>query len=377
MSRRIRARISPAERERRRQLYLDRIRGNTNEFLDRFEQTLNELSNEGLDIYIPKAINKINNLISKARTALDSDLESAKSISFQVGQEISQVRFLAQSAKEKIEYEEEQKRRQLIKLKDKLDSDIEKYLNDIYNGIDDPIIKDFSFDGYLSIKKDLSKVHKNLSDFASTKKEIKSQMSEVIKDATQKAGEWKKRNKEKNKEESNKELVEIYSEQIRSSQKAKSDKVNSVLKKLKSLNTQQNSEQIAEELQKSLEKTNEEVIDESIRKEAVIGIIKSLKIAGFIVEKPKITNDGYVKVLARKPSGNSALCKIDLKGKFEYKFDSYKGMSCLNDIDSFETDLEDIYGFKISEKRVLWENPDRIKKGSRDNPTGGQSRGAH
>ena len=52
-------------------------------------------------------------------------------------------------------------------------------------------------------------------------------------------------------------------------------------------------------------------------------------------------------------------------------------MSCLKDINSFETDLEDIYGFKLSDKRVLWENPDRIKKGSRENPTGGQTKEAH
>ncbi len=377
MSRRIRARISPAEIERRRQLYLDRIRGNTSEFLDRFQKTLNELSNEGLDTYIPNEINRINTLISKARTALESDVESAKSISLQVGQEIYQVRSLAKSAKKKIEYEEGQKRRQLMKLKDKLDSDIEKYLNDIYNGIDDLIIKDFSFDGYMSIKKDLSTFDKSLSDFVAVKRDIKSQMSKVVKDATEKADEWRNKKKKKNEEETNKELVEIYSAQIRSSQKENPDKINTVLENLKSIDTQLNSEQIAEELQKSLDKTNEAVLDEKIRKETVIGIMKSLKYAGFSVKKPKITDDGYVKVLARKPSGNSALCKVNLEGKFEYKFDSYKGMSCLNDIDSFETDLEDIYGFKISEKRVLWENPDRIKKGSRDNPTGGQSRGVH
>ena len=47
------------------------------------------------------------------------------------------------------------------------------------------------------------------------------------------------------------------------------------------------------------------------------------------------------------------------------------------DIDSFETDLQDVYGFKLSDKKVLWENPNRIKKGSRENPIGGQTKGAH
>ena len=81
--------------------------------------------------------------------------------------------------------------------------------------------------------------------------------------------------------------------------------------------------------------------------------MKSLKSAGFSVHKPTKTKDGYVKVRAKKPSGNKAFCRINLEGKFEYKFDSYKGMSCLKDINSFETDLEDIYGFKLSDKRVL------------------------
>ena len=114
-----------------------------------------------------------------------------------------------------------------------------------------------------------------------------------------------------------------------------------------------------------------------ILRETVISIRKSLRSAGFTVHKPTKTKDGYVKVLAKKPSGNTALCKINLEGIFEYNFDSYKGMSCLKDIDSFETDLQDVYGFKLSDKKVLWENPDRIKKGSRENPTGGQTKGAH
>jgi len=332
---------------------------------------------DGLNRYVPNELSEIKHLISETVSKIESSPEEAQNISYQVGQKISKVRALAQSSKKRIEFDEKQKRKKLMKLKYNIDTQLDNFLNDLFNSIKDPIIKDFAFNGYLKIKTDLSKKDKNISNFEKIKIDIKSKMGIIISDATVDAESWKNKKKEENKTQVNHELIKIYERQISQNIKENTDGIKSLLENFKTIDLNISSDRLPKKMKNSLEKSDEIILDERIRKTTVAGIIKSLKSAGFSVGKPKITQDGYVKVLAKKPSGNTALCKVNLEGQFEYKFDSYKGMSCLKDIESFETDLENVYGFKLSDKRVLWENPDRIKKGSKENPTGGQTRGAH
>jgi len=377
MSRTARAYISPAEQERRRQLYLERIKENTRGFVEKFQAMLDEMHNDGLNMYVPNELNEIKHLLSETIRNIETSPEEARNISNQVGQKISKIRVLAQSAKKRIEFEEKQKRKKLMELKDDIDTQLDNFLSELFNSIEDPIVKDFAFDGYLKIKTDLSNKNKTISNLEKVKVETKSKMDKILLKAKTDAEDWKSKEEKENKTQVNNELSKIYEEQISQSEKENPIGIKSVLENFKSIDVNINSDEFAKRMQNSLEKSDEVILDERIRKSTVIGIIKSLKSAGFSVGKPKITEDGYVKVLAKKPSGNTALCKVDIEGKFEYKFDSYKGMSCLKDIESFETDLEKVYGFKLSDKRVLWENPDRIKKGSRENPTGGKTRGAN
>ena len=122
---------------------------------------------------------------------------------------------------------------------------------------------------------------------------------------------------------------------------------------------------------------DEEKITEEVRRQTVIAIIKQLRSQEFIVSKPQIVdNEGesYVKITAQQPSGRRAACKIDLKGKIQYRFDHYEGMTCLKDIQKFNVDLERIYSVKLSDERVLWENPDRLTREQNSAPTGNGER---
>ena len=78
-----------------------------------------------------------------------------------------------------------------------------------------------------------------------------------------------------------------------------------------------------------------------------------------------------MKFTALCPSGNRAVCRFDNHGKVRYKFDQYEGMSCLKDIQTVQTELERVYSVKLSDERVLWENPNRITKDADQIPGGG------
>ena len=108
---------------------------------------------------------------------------------------------------------------------------------------------------------------------------------------------------------------------------------------------------------------DETLISEETRRETVMAIVKQLKSQEFTVEKPQLVQTGgknFVKIVAKQPSGKRAVCNVDLHGKIAYKFDNYAGMTCLKDIEKFNVDLEQVYSVKLSDERVLWQNPDKL-----------------
>ena len=97
--------------------------------------------------------------------------------------------------------------------------------------------------------------------------------------------------------------------------------------------------------------------------------MKSITAKDFIVDKSNIRHikEGdvdQVKIIAKKPAGQTAEFLIDLNGKFVYHFQGYEGKACEKDIAPMERDLEEIYGIKLTERKTLWENPDKLQQRS-------------
>ena len=111
-------------------------------------------------------------------------------------------------------------------------------------------------------------------------------------------------------------------------------------------------------------KYNEALIDESVRKEILTIIVKTIRKRGFIVNKNNIKLDknlNLVRLVALKASGQKAEFEIQLNGKFMYRFDNYEGQACKKDITPFIEDLKNIYDINILHEEVIWENPDKIQ----------------
>lgn len=128
--------------------------------------------------------------------------------------------------------------------------------------------------------------------------------------------------------------------------------------------------ELQDELMTESDKVDGAIADETVRREVIKAIYLTLKKTGFIVNDPQLM-DNVVLLRARKPAGQQAEFKVELDGSLAFKFDNYEGQKCKKDIDEVTALLEDCYGVKLSNRRVLWSNPDRIQKGSKDNPAGG------
>ena len=189
-----------------------------------------------------------------------------------------------------------------------------------------------------------------------------------ISEAEKKGVEWKKDTVKKNRQKDVAQAISDAEERLRSERIENKEKTQEFLERISELKAGietglidvEKAEKQVIELENEVDET---LISEETRRETVTAIVKQLQKQEFTVEKPQlIKTDGknYVKIVAKRPSGKRAVCNVDLRGKIAYKFDNYEGMTCLKDIEKFNVDLEQVYSVKLSDERVLWQNPDRL-----------------
>ena len=133
----------------------------------------------------------------------------------------------------------------------------------------------------------------------------------------------------------------------------------------------------AEALNQLVQEQDEAAVDESQRREVVRAVYQSLQQAGFVVDGPEhLTSQGQDEVLirARRPAGAQADFRVNLSGHLSYKFHQYKGKTCEKDVAPVMATLQDAYGINLSDKRVIWVNPDDQDQDARPYPDAMQER---
>jgi Sec-independent protein translocase protein TatA/copper chaperone CopZ len=354
-------------RERRRELYLNRIKENTKYYLVQYSEMYEEFRRRCFFDLIPDEMKQLKVDLNSIRELVDVDIEKANQISKDVGDYIYSFKSMAHEV-ENQEKEISIKRlaRQQIENQQKT-NEMYKQLDKLLSSIPDPIVRDFAFD----LSWDLKEKLKKSQGFNFEK--IQNEFESIFNEAKKKAEKWKNNKKQINRKHSVKEKIETQIERIEKSKKENSKEIEKILKNLKQ--AQQNIDNtnitnIEEVISENSKKAEEVVLDERIRRETVRSLYNILNQQGFIVSKPRIDiNENLVILSAKKPSGNKANCKIKLDGKFSYEFDGYKGMSCNKDIEDMKKQLNEIYGIKLKDEQITWENPKRIYKDADSMPS--------
>lgn len=350
------------EAERRRQIYLNRIAATTEGFYRRYEQQYREMLSHGLSAYIPSEMSRLESDLTKIRELLVSDPESARDISFEIGSYIRTMSSLATEAREEFDRSERMRVATLRAEREQQQSELMNEYFKVLQTIKNPIVVNYSIPEMQQLRKDIE------SGKLSSSTEFKKISASIILEAKKKASEWKENTIKKHRKKDvaqaiNEAESRLKSEKIENQEKTQEflNKINKLRSALESGTIDSNTvEKKVIELENEVDET---LISEETRREIVISIIKQLKKQEFTVEKPQLVQtDGknYVKIVAKQPSGKRAICNVDLCGKIAYKFDNYEGMTCLKDIEKFNVDLEKVYSIKLSDERVLWENPDKL-----------------
>lgn len=359
------------EAERRRQIYLNRIAATTEEFYRRYEQQYREMLSHGLSAYIPSEMSRLESDLARIRDLLVYDPESARDISFEIGTYIRTMLSLATEAREEFDRSERMRVATLRAEREQQQSELMNEYFKILQTITNPIVVNYSISKMQELRKDIE----NGKLFSST--ELKEISASIISEAEKKASDWKENTVKKHYQKNVAQAINEAESRLKSEKIQNQEKTQEFLNKINKLrsafeNGVIDSYTIEKKVVELENEVDETLISEETRREIVISIIKQLQKQEFTVEKPQLVQtDGknYVKIVAKQPSGKRAICNVDLCGKIAYKFDNYAGMTCLKDIEKFNVDLEKVYSIKLSDERVLWENPDKLSMDANTLPT--------
>ncbi|WP_172200123.1 hypothetical protein [Campylobacter sp. RM16188] len=340
-------------RRKREELNKDRVRSQTAKFLTGYKKRLASMKSARLDEYI--SLNMLERDIITAEAQLLEDPYYARDLSFAIGTYINQLESNARAIK---------KEQTSLNKNDIVDF----YYSEIRK-ISDILVIEFAKDELNNIRDSLSRYDgTNLTAF---KNSLCDKISSAIKNAKIKAETYReKKEQESLKIHAKNDLeaieAEIKNQKISDENKQEQEKILAQIAKTKvALNSHKDISSIKADIEEVQRKTNDFLIDETARKEIVKCIKASLEKQEFNVTKIAL-KDGNVIIQASRPSGKTASCKVSLDGKLTYKFDNYKGMTCIEDIEKFEKEMNDIYSIKFETKKTIWENPDRISKDTID-----------
>ena len=374
------------ERERRRELFLTRVRNKTQEFYQRYLSQYEDMCERGYFNYIPEEMARFRNDLNTISNILSNDPESARDISQRIGGYIHGLWGLGKEAKASFrkaeiikQYnikQEKEKAEQEIKIEEQekennKNTSLSKYYS-VLRGVDS-IVANFASNKFSEIKKSI------LSGEISSQQEVERLLLIEISAAKEQAEKWKEKKLLEQRQQSMISQIEEQQSVLELDKYEDAEKAKAIIDKLeeiknKAMNGYLDHEDLNKQLREVSNESDNAIVDESARREMAIATCKWLKAHDFSVGNPKIV-DGVVVIKATKPSGNKAQFKLTQENKMFYRLDGYEGQSCLKDISSAIADLESVYGFKISEQTIKWQNPDRIlrQKYSNSSDIGGNS----
>ena len=120
---------------------------------------------------------------------------------------------------------------------------------------------------------------------------------------------------------------------------------------------------------------NKSVIEEELRRHIVSSIINSMNELGFVVGKPKLVKEsGKVAIIGKLSSGRHIRFDVTESGEMEFDMEGFVDRKCADHLDEVLVTLEKKFGVQSGPVQHNWKNPDRISKGSKGFPTGGNTR---
>lgn len=394
-------------RRRRQEASENRVREATRPFLERYQDTLDQIRNEGLDEFVHDEFSQIERLLREAWDLLDGEPFEARNASRQVGnlirgigrrarearngdrirqREEFQARRAAERAARQEELERIREEREQAAEADRARREEEiqatraaraartafvaRMSETIRSTLRDPVAYDLARDRAEALAdRCADRINAGDVDVSVVEGEFATELGKLAEAAHVEAEQWRAGERTAHAAEDAASKVEESLENIRRNVTAESsEKLKGVLDSLLRIKEglakgEVKAEEAAEASDKAVDDCVEELVNEDLRRETLVALVKTVQSLGFVLlGAPEFTEDGGVLVHARRPSGEECQFVVRADGGMHYAFENYRGTACRKDRSQVEAMLRDAYGVVLSNERVIWENPDEIGK---------------
>ena len=350
------------ERQRRQDIFNQRVRETTRNYLDRYRGVLEDMLSQGLEQYVQAEFSAIERELAHLTRLVESDPAAARDMSIELGGRVHALprqargmrQAFIQAQREAEEAAREADRRRVEQLA-KARQELEVAWQDELTNWADALARQLAF-------KALSEIRSRLmgADSRVSPDELRAALRTVKVDHEKKSHQIREQESRAAQEGAIEETLQLCRDQIALVGGGAAERAQALGASLNAVG-QMSPEDVSRRLVEVTRELDSAVVDESCRREVVQAVYRALEDAGFVTEKPRLVREGNgneVVIFGRRPAGAQAVFKVELSGKLNYKFDHYQGSACKKDIDTVLPRLQSIYGIQLSTERVLWENPD-------------------
>lgn len=325
------------ERERQQELFEARVRETTEKFLARHEALLDDLAAQGIEIGVAEEVRRARADLAQARRLLHPNPVAARGLSIDIG---DRLRGLPARARATFRAAREADMQARVQAQQAALQGLEARWRERLASWDDPFLRELAAPA-------LARLHSELlrRGQSATLDELDAGLVRVRAE------------------------VETRAQAVR--QEAAREAEAAAAKELQDELRARGGDAPLQGLAHAVEREDEAAVAEAVRREAVLAVHQALEDAGFVIDKPRRVREGgldEVVLRAARPSGAEAVFRIDLGGAMHYEFDRYEGTACRADIERVVPALESVYGIRLSDERVLWENPDDQHQDARPRP---------
>jgi hypothetical protein len=368
------------QRQRKQELDRQRVRETTRPFLERYRSVLNDIASQGLDDVIPVEFRELSSELRRMEALLESDPFAARDMSRSLGVRIHGVpRFAREQRRSRQEAElaateafhkaqQAEVERQL-----QLRAELEAAWREGLSGWSTPVALNTAFAELQQLRERLLGNAANNITSAQISATLREVRQRYEADAKRQLQELKNRVQR----EAVTDVLTLQREQLEQEANRNGGERAAKLREALAHAIGLAPAEQAETLNQLMQEQDEAALDESQRREVVRAVYQSLQQAGFVVDRPEhLVSEGEDQVLirARRPAGAQADFRVNLSGHLSYKFHQYKGKTCEKDVAPVMATLQDAYGISLSDKRVIWVNPDDQDQDARPYPNATQER---
>jgi hypothetical protein len=368
------------QRQRKQELDRQRVRETTRPFVERYRSVLNDVASQGLDAEVSAEFRKLNYELRRMEALLESDPFAARDMSRSLGGRFHGLPRLAReqrrfrqeaelAAAEAFRKAQQAEAERQLQLK----AELEAAWRDGLSGWSTPVALNAAFGELQKLRNRLLGDTNNNMTPAQVSATLREVQQRYEADAEHQLQEMKNRVQR----EAVTDVLTLQREQLeQEANKDAGERATKLREALAHATGLAPAEQ-AEALNQLVQEQDEAAVDESQRREVVRAVYQSLQQAGFVVDRPEhLISQGQDEVLirARRPAGAQADFRVNLSGHLSYKFHQYKGKTCEKDVAPVMATLQDAYGISLSDKRVIWVNPDDQDQDARPYPDATQER---